>query len=61
MTIIDIFSKYGWNVPLKDKTGKAISNGLMGIFKNSMSDKLWVDKEEKCYYMYVQKQYFTEN
>ena len=32
LAVIDIFSKYGWLVPLKNKTGKAVANALKEIF-----------------------------
>ena len=28
LTAIDVFSKYGWIVPLKDKSGKAVASAL---------------------------------
>ena len=33
LTVIDVFSKYGWLVPLKDKTGKSVASALKTIFK----------------------------
>ena len=33
--IIDIFSKYAWVVPLKDKKGKSIANAFQSILKKS--------------------------
>ena len=43
---IDIFSKYAWVVPLKDKKGITITNAFQKIFKesNRKSNKIWVDK-----------------
>ena len=31
LCVIDIYSKYSWVVPLKDKKGKAIVNGFQKI------------------------------
>jgi len=35
LTVIDVFSKYGWMLPLKDKTGKSVADAFMEIFKKS--------------------------
>jgi hypothetical protein len=32
LNVIDVFSKYLWSVPLKNKTGKAVVDGLKTIF-----------------------------
>ena len=44
LTVIDIFSKYGWLIPLKDKTGKSVAIALKSIFKERKPEKMWVDK-----------------
>ena len=44
LTIIDVFSKYGWIVPLKNKTGVEVANALNQILKERKPNKLWVDK-----------------
>ena len=44
LAVIDIFSKYGWLVPLKNKTGKAVANALKEIFAERRPTKMWVDK-----------------
>ena len=28
LAVIDVFSKYGWLIPLKDKTGKSVASAL---------------------------------
>jgi hypothetical protein len=64
LTVIDIFSKYGWIVPLKNKTGKAVSNALKQIFKERKPNKMWVDKGTEFYNRDVRKMvelYSTEN
>jgi len=33
LTVIDVFSKYGWMLPLKDKTGKSVADTFKEIFK----------------------------
>ncbi|XP_048588389.1 uncharacterized protein LOC125572221 [Nematostella vectensis] len=44
LTVIDILSKYGWAVPLKDKTGPQIVKAFEGIFKGGRQpEKLQTD------------------
>ena len=35
LTVIDVISKYGWMLPLKDKTGKSVADAFKEIFKKS--------------------------
>ena len=49
LAVIDIFSKYGWLVPLKDKTGKSVASALKSIFKERKPEKMWVDKGKEFY------------
>ena len=51
LCVIDIFSKYVWVVPLKDKKGASIVNALQKILKKSdrKPNKIWVDKGSKFY------------
>ena len=65
--VIDIFSKYGWIVPLKSKTGVDVADALNKIFSSnqglprSASDegerrrcsKMWVDKGLEFYNKHV--------
>ena len=46
LSVIDIFSKYVWVVPFKDKKGVSIVNAFQSILKksNGKPDKIWVDK-----------------
>ena len=44
LTCIDIFSKFAWVIPLKDKKGITIKNALEKIFKERKSKFLWTDK-----------------
>ena len=55
LTIIDVFSKYGCIVPLKQKTGIAVANALEQDFRERKPEKLWVDKEKKFYNKDVRK------
>ena len=51
LCVIDIFSKYAWVVPLKDKKGISIVNAFQKILKESdrKPNKIWVDKGSKFY------------
>ena len=46
LCIIDIFGKYAWVVPLKDKKGVSIVTAFQSILKqsNRKPNKIWVDK-----------------
>ena len=46
LCVIDIYSKYAWVIPLKDKKGISIVNGFQKILKeyNRKPNKIWVDK-----------------
>ena len=49
LAVIDVFSKYGWFIPLRDKTGKSVALALEIIFKERKPEKMWVDKSKKFY------------
>ena len=40
LAFLDVFSKYGWIVPLKTKTGVEVADALIQIFKESKPEKL---------------------
>ena len=64
LLIIDIFSKYGWIVPLKNKKGETVANALKTIFKERKPEKLWTDKGREFYNKDVKnliELYSTEN
>ena len=46
LMVIDVFSKYGWIEPLKDKKTESVSSAFDLIFKKSKRkpEKLWTDK-----------------
>ena len=44
LLVIDIFSKYGWIIPLKNKEGKTVAEALKTIFEERKPEKLWTDK-----------------
>ena len=45
LCVIDLFSKYAWVVPLKDKKGVSIVNAFQKILDSSKRkpNKIWVD------------------
>ena len=49
--VIDIYSKYVWVVPLKDKKGVSIVTEFQSILKqsNRKPNKVWVDKGSEFY------------
>ena len=52
LCVIDIFSKYAWVVPLKDKKGISIVKAFQIILKQSNSrkpNKIWIDKGSEFY------------
>ena len=58
LCVIDIFSKYAWVVPLKDKKGISIVKAFQIILKQSNSrkpNKIWVDKGSEFYNAYFKK------
>ena len=67
LTVLDVFSKYGWMLPLKDKTGKSVADAFKKIFKKSKRkpEKLWTDKCRVFYNKHVKELgvelYSTEN
>ena len=50
LTVIDIFTKYAWAVPLKNKSGLSITNGFKTILSEGRKpEKLWVDRDSEFY------------
>ena len=51
LCVVDIFSKYAWVVPLKDKKGVSIVNAFQKILDDSTRkpNKIWVDKGSRFY------------
>jgi hypothetical protein len=50
LMVIDIFSKYGWIVPLKSKTAAAVTDAFQDIFKEGrIPAKMWTDKGKEFY------------
>ena len=57
LTVIDIFTKYAWAIPLKNKSGLSITNGFkivlgehpQGGSEGRKPEKLWVDRGSEFY------------
>ena len=51
LCVIDIFRKYAWVIPLKDKKGISIVNAFQKILKESerKPNEIWVDKGSEFY------------
>ena len=54
---IDLFSKYAFVFPLKDKKGTTIVNAFQGILDSSKrkSNKIWVDQGSEFYNKSIKK------
>ena len=64
LTVIDIFSKFVWIIPLKRKAEQEVANAFSMIFKERRPNKMWIDKGREFYNKDVQKLvklYSTEN
>ena len=50
LTVTDVFSKYGWIVHLKTKTGKEVAMAFQKLFTaNTAPSRLWTDKGTEFY------------
>ena len=54
ITCFDIFSKFAWVIPLKDKRGITIKNALEKIFNKRKPKLLWTDRGTEFYNKQVQ-------
>ena len=64
LAVIDIFSKYGWLVPLKDKSGKSVAAAFRKILTERKPRLVWVDKDLEFYNTDIKQLvdiYSTEN
>ena len=44
LMVIDIFSKFGWAVPIKSKSGPAIVSAFRHLWQTEKPQRLWTDK-----------------
>ena len=51
LCVIDIYSKYAWFIPVKDKKGTIITNVFQKMLKesNRKRNKVWVEKGSAFY------------
>jgi len=67
--VIDVFSKYGWIIPIKNKKGETITEAFETIFKEGRKPHfLWTDKGKEYYNKHLKElldkhkiTYSTEN
>ena len=51
LSVIDIYSKYAWAIPLKNKEGITTNNAFQNFLdeSNCKPNKIWVDKGSEFY------------
>ena len=50
LTVIDIFTKYAWSIPLKNKSGLPKTNGFKIVLdEHRKPEKLWVYRVSEFY------------
>ena len=55
LTVIDLFSKFVWIVPLKRRTEQEVANSFSRILKERRPIKMWVDRGCEFYNKDVRK------
>ena len=56
LMVIDTFSKYGWVIPLKNKTAQTVANAFDRLFLETKApQKLWSDKGTEFYNRLVEQ------
>ena len=57
LCVINVFTKYVWIKPLKDKKGQTIPNAFIEIVNesNCKPNKLWIDQGREFYYKLMQE------
>ena len=49
LMVIDCFSKYGYGIPLRTKTGSEATKAFKSVFKKEIPRFLWVDNGTEFY------------
>ena len=49
LTVIGVFSKYAWAVPIKDKSAASVTKAFEKIINDRIPNKLWVDEGKEFY------------
>ena len=62
LTVIDLYTRYSWAIPLRDKTGNNVKEAFEKIFKDSgrIPRKLWCDRGLE-FYNKVMNTFLKEN
>ena len=47
LTVIDVFSRYAWAVPIKDKSVASVTKAFEKIISDRIPKRLWVDEGKK--------------
>ena len=57
LCVVDVFSKYTWVKPLKDKEGKTVLNAFIKILNesNCKPNTLWADQRREFYNKLMQE------
>ena len=55
LMVLDVFSKYGWIVPLKDKKGETVTEAFKTILKGRKPQYLWTDKGKEYHNKHVKE------
>ena len=57
LCVVDVFTKYTWVKPLKDKEGKTVLNAFIKILNesNCKPNKLWADQRREFYNKLMQE------
>ena len=61
LMIIDCFSRYGWGVPLRDKSGPEVLRGLKLVYDKTPSLRLWTDEGREFWNKDVQNYLKSKN
>lgn len=61
LTVIDVFSKYAWAIPLMRKTGDEVKKAFENIFEHRKPSKLQTDKGKEFIASQVSKYLKTQN
>ena len=56
LMVLDVYSKYGWIIPLKDKKGETVAQAFKTIFKEGRKPQyIWTDKGKEYYNKHVKE------
>ena len=60
LTVIDLFSKYAYTIPLKSKNAEVVINAFQSLFKTKKPNKLWTDQGSE-FISFKFKKFLSEN